>query len=123
MRKLIEKLLANGSEYLYIVRRPGETAVGLKSGTDLLQTSYNTEDVGRAMHYAALDINNDVRWYEPEYADKWAADALVIADGALSVCDVIRVANNARTRVGLPSVSTESILAAYIKAKHEGSHE
>lgn len=124
MRKLIEKLLADGSEYLYIVRRcAGKIAIGLKAGAALLQASYNTEDVGRAMHYAALDIDNNVRWYEPEYADKLAADALAIDDGALSVCDVIRMANHARTRVGLPSVSTEAVLAAYIKAKHGGRHE
>lgn len=93
MRNLIEKLLADGSEYLYIVQRPGEIAVG------------------------------GVRWYEPEDADKWAAEALAIAGSAVSVGDVISIANRARTRSGLPRVSTETILSAYIKAKHGGNHE
>lgn len=48
MRNLIEKLLADGGEYLYIVRRPGETAVGVESGPALLRACYNTEDIGRA---------------------------------------------------------------------------
>lgn len=123
MRNLIEKLLADGGEYLYIVQRPGETAVGVDSGASLLQASYNTEDVGRAMHYATLDVGGGVRWYEPEDADKWAAEALAITGSAVSVGDVISIANRARTRVGLPSVSTEAVLAAYIKAKHGGRHE
>ena len=123
MRNLIEKLLADGGEYLYIVQRPGETAVGVNSGASLLQASYNTEDVGRVMHYAALDVSGGVRWYEPEDADKWAAYALAITGSAVSVGDVISIANRARTRVGLPSVSTEAVLAAYIKAKHGGRHE
>lgn len=123
MRNLIEKLLADGSEYLYIVQRPGEIAVGVDSGASLLQASYNTEDVGRAMHYAALDVVGGVRWYEPEDADKWAAEALAINGSAVSVGDVISIANRARTRSGLPHVSAETILSAYIKAKHGGRHE
>lgn len=123
MRNLIEKLLADGSEYLYIVQRPGETAVGVESGAALLQESYNTEDIGRAMHYAALDVAGGVRWYEPEDAEKWAADALTVVGSAVSVGDVVSMANRARTRVGLPRVSAESILSTYIKAKHGGSHE
>jgi len=123
MRNLIEKLLADGSEYLYIVQRPGETAVGVDSGTSLLQASYNTENVGRAMHYAALDISGGVRWYEPEDADKWAAEALAIAGSVVSVGDVISIANRARTRSGLPRVSAEAILSAYTKIKHGGHHE
>lgn len=120
MRNLIEKLLADGGEYLYIVQRPGETAVGVDSGASLLQASYNTEDVGRAMHYAALDVSGGVRWYEPEDAEKWAADALTVVGSMVSVGDVVSMANRARTRVGLPRVSAESILSAYIKAKHGG---
>lgn len=123
MRNLIEKLLADGSEYLYIVQRPGEIAVGVNSGASLLQASYNTEDVGRAMQYAALDVGGGVRWYEPEDADKWAAEALAINGSAVSVGDVISIANRARTRSGLPRVSAETILSAYIKAKHGGRHE
>lgn len=123
MRNLIEKLLADGGEYLYIVQRPGETAVGVDSGAALLQASYNTEDVGRAMHYAALDVAGGVRWYEPEDADKWVTDALTVVGSIVSVGDVVSIANRARTRAGLPRVSAESILSAYIKAKHGGSHE
>lgn len=123
MRNLIEKLLADGGEYLYIVQRPGETAVGVDSGAALLQASYNTEDVGWAMHYAALDISGGVRWYEPEDADKWAAEALAIAGSTVSVGDVISIANRARTRSGLPRVSAETILSAYTKIKHGGRHE
>lgn len=123
MRNLIEKLLADGGEYLYIVRRPGETAAGVESGAALLQASYNTEDVGRAMHYAALDISGGVRWYKPEDADKWAAEALTIADSAVSVGDVISIANCARTRSGLPRVSAETILSAYTEIKHGDRYE
>ena len=123
MRNLIEKLLADGSEYLYIVRRPGETAVGIESGPALLQACYNTEDVGRAMHYAALDVAGGVRWYDPEDADKWAAEALIVAGGAATVGDVISMANRARTRSGLPHVSAESILSSYTKTKHGARHE
>lgn len=123
MRNLIEKLLADGSEYLYIVQRPGETAVGVESGAALLEASYNTEDVGRAMHYAALDVAGGVRWYEPKDAEKWAADALTVVGSVVSVGDVVSMANRARTRVGMPSVSAESILSAYVKAKHGARHE
>lgn len=123
MRNLIEKLLADGGEYLYIVQRRGETAVGVNSGTSLLQASYNTEDVGRVMHYAALNVSGGVRWYEPEDAEKWAAEALIVAGSAVSVGDVISMANRARTRSGLPRVSAESILSAYTKIKHGGRHE
>lgn len=123
MRNLIEKLLADDSEYLYIIQRPGEAAVGVDSGTALLQASYNTEDVGRAMHYAALDVSGGVRWYAPDDAEKWAAEALIVAGGAVSVGDVVSMANRARTRSGLPRVSAESILSSYMKAKHGASHE
>lgn len=123
MRNLIEKLLADGGEYLYIVQRPGETAVGVNSGASLLQASYNTEDVGRVMHYAALDVSGGVRWYEPEDAEKWATETLIVAGSAVSVGDVISMANRARTRSGLPLVSAESILSAYTKIKHGGRHE
>lgn len=123
MRNLIEKLLADGSEYLYIVQRPGEIAVGVDSGASLLQVSYNTEDVGRAMHYAALDVAGGVRWYEPEDADKWAAEALIVAGSVVSVGDVISMANRARTRAGMSRVSAEAVLTAYMQAKHGGGHE
>ena len=123
MRNLIEKLLADGSEYLYIVQRPGETAVGVYSGAALLQASYNTEDVGRAMHYAALDMAGGVRWYEPEDADKWAAEALIVAGSSIDVDDVLDIANGARTRAGMSRVSTEAVLIAYMQAKHGGSYE
>lgn len=123
MRNLIEKLLADGGEYLDIVKRPGELAFGADSGPALLQASYNTEDVGRAMHYAALDVASGVRWYEPEDADKWAAEALAVAGRAVDVEHVLDIANGARTRAGMPRVSTEAVLTAYMQAKHEGSHE
>lgn len=123
MRNLIEKLLADGGEYLYIVQRPGETAIGVESGPALLYASYNTEDIGRAMHYAALDVSGGVRWYEPEDAEKWAAEALIVAGSAVSIGDVISMANRARTRSGLPRVSAESILSSYMKAKHGARHE
>lgn len=123
MRNLIEKLLADGSEYLYIVRRPGETAIGVESGPALLQACYNTEDIGRAMHYAALDVSGGVRWYEPEDADKWAAEALIVAGSSIDVEDVLDIANGARTRAGMSRVSTEAVLTAYMKAKHGGGHE
>lgn len=123
MRNLIEKLLADGSEYLYIVQRPGETAVGVDSGAALLQASYNTEDVGRAMHYAALDMAGGVRWYEPEDADKWAAEVLIVAGSSIDVEDVLDIANSARTRAGMSRVSTEAVLIAYMQAKHGGSYE
>ena len=123
MHNLIEKLLADGSEYLYIVRRPGETSIGVESGPALLQASYNTEDIGRAMHYAALDVSGGVRWYEPEDAEKWAAEALIVAGSVVSVGDVISMANRARTRSGLPRVSAESILSSYMRAKHGARHE
>ena len=123
MRNLIEKLLADGGEYLYIVQRPGETAVGIDSGADLLNASYNTKDIGRAMHYAALDAAGAVRWYEPEDAEKWAAEALIVAGDVVSVGDVVSMANRARTRAGMSRVSSEAILSAYINAKHGGSHE
>lgn len=123
MRNLIEKLLADGSEYLYIVQRPGETVVGVDSGAALLQASHNTEDIGRAMHYAALDVTGGVRWYEPEDADKWAAEALIVAGSSIDVEDVLDIANNARTRAGMSRVSTEAVLSAYVKLKHGGRHE
>lgn len=123
MRNLIEKLLADGSEYLYIVQRPGEIAVGVDSGASLLQASYNTEDVGRAMHYAVLDVAGGVRWYEPEDADKWAAEALIVAGSVVSVGDVISMANRARTRAGMSRVPAEAALTAYMQAKHGGGHE
>lgn len=123
MHNLIEKLLADGSEYLYIVRRPGENAVGIESGPALLQACYNTDDISRAMHYAALDMSGGVRWYEPEDAEKWAAEALIVAGSAVSVGDVISIANRARTRSRLPRVSAESILSSYMKAKHGSGHE
>lgn len=123
MRNLIEKLLADGSEYLYIVQRPGETAIGAYSGAALLQASYNTEDVGRAMHYAALDMAGSVRWYEPEDADKWAAETLIVAGSSIDVEDVLDIANGARTRAGMSRVSTEAVLITYMQAKHGGSHE
>lgn len=123
MRNLIEKLLADGGEYLYIVQRPGETAVDVDSGASLLQACFNTEDVGRAMHYAALDVSGGVRWYEPEDAEKWAAEALIVAGSVVSVGDVISMANRARTRSGLPRVSAESILSSYMKTKHGSGHE
>lgn len=123
MRNLIEKLLADEGEYLYIVQRPGETAVGVDSGAALLQASYNTEDVGRAMHYAALDISGGVRWYEPEDADKWAAEALIVAGSSIDVEDVLDIANGARTRAGMSRVSTEAVLTAYMQAKNGGGHE
>jgi hypothetical protein len=123
MRNLIEKLLADGSEYLYIVQRPGETAVGVESGPALLQACYNTEDIGRAMHYAALDVSGGVRWYEPEDAEKWAAEALIVAGSSIDVEDVLDIANGARIRVGTSRVSTEAVLTAYMKAKHGANHE
>lgn len=123
MRNLIEKMLADGSEYLYIVQRPGEVAAGVESGPALLEACYNTEDVGRAMHYAALDVAGGVRWYEPEDATQWAADALAAVGSALEVEEVIDMANYARTRVGLSQVSAEAVLSAYIKAKHGDSRE
>ena len=118
MRNLIEKLLADGGEYLYIVRRPGEVAAGVESGPALLQACYNTEDVGRAMHYAALDVSDGVRWYAPNDADKWAAEALTVAGSSIDVEGVLDIANNARTRAGMSRVSTEAVLSAYIKLNH-----
>lgn len=123
MRNLIEKLLADGGEYLYIVQRPGETVIGVESGPALLQACYNTEDIGRAMHYAALDVAGGVRWYEPEDADKWAAEALIVAGSSIDVEDVLDIANGARTRAGMSRVSTEAVLTAYMKAKHGACHE
>ena len=123
MRNLIEKLLADGGEYLYIVRRPGETAIGVESGVALLQASYNTEDIGRAMHYAALDVSGGVRWYEPEDAEKWAAEALIVAGSSIDVENVLDIANGARTRAGMSRVSTEAVLTTYMKAKHGACHE
>lgn len=123
MRNLIEKLLADESEYLYIVQRPGETAVGVDSGASLLKACYNTEDVGRAMHYAALDMSGGVRWHELEDAEKWAAEALVVAGSSIDVEDVLDIANGARARAGMSHVSTEAVLTAYMKTKHGGSHE
>ncbi len=123
MRNLIEKLLADGGEYLYIVKRPGEIAVGVESGAALLQASYNTEDIGRAMHYAALDVADGVRWYEPEDAEEWAAEALIVAGSSIDVEDVLDIANGTRTRAGMSRVSTEAVLTAYMKAKHGARHE
>ena len=123
MRNLIEKLLADGSEYLYIIRRPREVAAGVESGPALLQACYNTEDIGRAMHYAALDVSSGVRWYAPEDAEKWAAEALAVVGSVVSVDEVIRIANDTTTRAGLPRVSTEAVLSAYIKLKHGACHE
>lgn len=123
MRNLIEKLLADGGEYLYIVRRPGEVAVGVESGPALLQACYNTEDVGRAMHYAALDVSGGVRWYEPEDAEKWAAEALTVVGSSIDVEDILDIANGARTRDGMSRVSTEAVLTAYMKVKREARHE
>lgn len=118
MRNLIEKLLADGGEYLYIVQRPGETAVGVDSGAALLQACYNTEEIGRVMQYAALDMTGGVRRYEPKDADEWAADALTVAGSSIDVEDVLDIANNARTRAGMSRVSTEAVLSAYIKLNH-----
>lgn len=123
MRNLIEKLLADGGEYLYIVRRPGETAVGVDSGASLLQAYCNIEEVGRAMHYAALDVAGSVRWYEPRDAEKWAAEALIVVGSSIDVEDVLDIANGARTRAGMSRVSTEAVLTAYVKAKHGGRDE
>ena len=75
------------------------------------------------MHYAALDVAGGVRWYEPEDAEKWAAKALIVTGSAVSVGDVISMANRARTRSGLPRVSAESILSSYMKANHGARHE
>jgi len=75
------------------------------------------------MRYAALDISGGVRWYEPEDADKWAAEALAVIGNVVSVDKVIDMANDARTRAGMSRVSTEAVLSAYIKLKHGGCHE
>ena len=123
MRNLIEKLIADGGEFLYIVRRPGETAAGLASGAELLEACYNTSNITRSIHYAALDVAGAARWYEPEDAEEWATEALIVADDMVTIDEVVDMANRARTHAGQPHVSVEAILSAYIAAKHGADHE